>query len=213
MVAKEFDESLRNIVQMDYGLVLISHAVDKTFKDEQGKEFNQIVPTLGSKPRNIVSRLCDIIGYSRAIQEDNGTTSTKLFMRGTPRYVAGSRFKYTPDYIDFTYNDLVKAISDAIDKQMEEDGSEYFTNERSNLYTNTTEELDFDELVNTFNNLVNQLISETEDETFKSYWQPRIVQITDKYLGKGQKVNQCSREQVEALDLIVTELKELIESK
>lgn len=213
MVAKEFDESLRNIVQMDYGLVLISHSVDKTFKDEQGQEFNQIVPTLGSKPRNIVSRLCDIIGYSRAIQEDNGTTSTKLFMRGTPRYVAGSRFKYTPDYINFTYNDLVKAISDAIDKQMEEDGSEYFTDERSNLYTDTTQELDFDELVDAFNGLIDILISKNDKETFESYWQPRIVQITDKYLGKGQKVNQCSREQVEALDLIVTELKELIESK
>jgi len=46
---------------MDYGLVLISHAVDKTFKDEQGQEFNQIVPTLGAKPRNIVSRMCKLV--------------------------------------------------------------------------------------------------------------------------------------------------------
>lgn len=213
MVAKEFDESLRSIVQMGYGLVLISHAVDKTFTDETGKEFNQIVPTLGSKPRNIVSRMCDIIGYSRAIQNEDGTTSTKLFMRGTPRYVAGSRFKYTPDYIDFTYNDLVKAIGDAIDKQMEEDGTEYFTDERTNLYTNVTQELDFDELVGTFNSIVNTLIENNDKEKFESYWQPRIVQITDKYLGKGQKVNQCSREQTEALDLIVTDLKELVASE
>jgi hypothetical protein len=215
MVAKEFDECLRSIVQMGYGLVLISHAVDKTFTDETGKEFNQIVPTLGSKPRNIVSRMCDIIGYSRGIQNEDGTTTTttKLFMRGTPRYIAGSRFKYTPDYIDFTYNDLVKAISDAIDKQMEEDGTEYFTDERTNLYTDTTQTLDFDELVETFNNIVNALIENTDKEKFQSYWQPRIVQITEKYLGKGQKVNQCSREQTEALDLIVTDLKELTQTK
>lgn len=210
LVAKEFDECLRSIVQMDYGLVLISHAVDKTFKDEQGQEFNQIVPTLGAKPRNIVSRMCDIIGYSRAVQDDAGVTSTKLFMRGTPRYVAGSRFKYTPDYIDFNYNSLVKAIGDAIDKQMEEDGTEYFTDERTNLYTAATQELDFDELVETFNSIVNSLIESVEENEFNSYWQPRIVQITDKYLGKGQKVNQCSREQTEALDLIVTDLKELV---
>ncbi len=213
MVAKEFDESLRSIVQMGYGLVLISHAVDKTFTDETGKEFNQIVPTLGSKPRNIVSRMCDIIGYSRAIQNEDGTTSTKLFMRGTPRYIAGSRFKYTPDYIDFTYNDLVKAIGDAIDKQMEEDGAEFFTDERTNVYAEVTQTLDFDELVATFNNLVNSIIENNDEEKFQSYWQPRIVQITDKYLGKGQKVNQCSREQTEALDLIVTDLKELIQTK
>ncbi len=198
---------------MDYGLVLISHAVDKTFKDEQGIEFNQIVPTLSSKPRNIVSRMCDIIGYSRAVQEESGITSTKLFMRGTPRYVAGSRFKYTPDYIDFTYNDLVKAIGEAIDKQMEEDGKEYFTDERSNLYATKTQELNFDDLVSEFNEMIDSIIKSSEEDSFKTYWQPRIIQITDKYLGKGQKVNQCSRDQVEALDLIVTDLKELIEEE
>lgn len=211
MVAKEYDECLRSIIQMDYGLVLISHSVDKTFKDEQGKEYNQIVPTLGNKPRAIVSRMCDIIGYSRSVQDEDGTTSTKLFMRGTPRYVAGSRFKYTPDYIDFNYESLVKSICDAIDKQMAEDGSQFFTDERNNLYKDTQDELDFDELIGTFNSIVNSLIENNTEENFKEYWQPRIVQITDKYLGKGMKVNQCSRDQVEALDLIVADLKELVE--
>lgn len=211
-VAKEYDECLRSIIQMDYGLVLISHAVDKTFKDEQGQEYNQIVPTLGNKPRAIVSRMCDIIGYSRSVQDEEGKTSTKLFMRGTPRYIAGSRFKYTPDYIDFNYQSLVDAIGMAIDKQMEEDGSEYFTDERSNLYKDTRAELDFDELLNSFNTIVNDLIMQKSNEEFKEYWQPRIVQITDRYLGKGMKVSQCSRDQVEALDLIVTDLKELIRS-
>ena len=212
LVAKEYDECLRSIIQMDYGLVLISHSVDKTFKDEQGQEYNQIVPTLGNKPRAIVSRMCDIIGYSRSVQDEEGKTSTKLFMRGTPRYIAGSRFKYTPDYIDFNYQSLVDAIGMAIDKQMEEDGSEYFTDERSNLYKDTRAELDFDELLNSFNTIVNDLIMQKSNEEFKEYWQPRIVQIIDRYLGKGMKVSQCSRDQVEALDLIVTDLKELIKS-
>lgn len=212
LVAKEYDECLRSIIQMDYGLVLISHSVDKTFKDEQGQEYNQIVPTLGNKPRAIVSRMCDIIGYSRSIQDKEGKTSTKLFMRGTPRYVAGSRFKYTPDFIDFNYESLVEAIGTAIDKQMEEDGSEYFTDERTNLYKDTRTELDFDELLRSFNDIVNDLIMQKSSEEFKEYWQPRIVQITDRFLGKGMKVSQCSRDQVEALDLIVTDLKELVKS-
>lgn len=212
MVAKEYDECLRSIVQMDYGLVLISHAVDKTFKDEQNNEYNQIVPTLGNKPRNIVSRMCDIIGYSRSVQNQDGTTATKLFMRGTPRYVAGSRFKYTPDYIDFSYKELVKAIGDAIDQQMAEEGAEYFTEERNNLYQNTMQELDFDELMTKFHGMINQVAEKATEEEFATYWQPRIVQITDKYLGKGMKVTQCSRDQVEALDLIVTDLEDLIKT-
>lgn len=211
MAAKEYDEAFRTILQLNYGLVLISHAVDKTFKDQNGQEYNQIVPTLDSKPRNVVSRMADIIGYSRAVDLPEGGTATKLFMRGTPRYIAGSRFKYTPDVIDFTYQNLVDAICDAIDRQAAEEGVENFTSERSNLYT-ASKELDFDELMLTFNTTIQNLAVNSEEETFKTYWQPRITQIIEKYLGKGMKVSQCSREQTEALDLIVSEVKELIKT-
>lgn len=209
MVGKEFDECLRSIVQMDYGLVLISHATDKVFTDESGQEYNKIVPTLDKRATNIVSRMADIIGYSRAVSDEEGNDSVKLFMRGTPRYMAGSRFKYTPDYIDFNYDNLVNAIADAIDEQSKEDGKEFYTNDRNNLYTDTSVELDFDQLMDEFNAIVNGIIEQYPEEEFKSYWQPRIVQITDKYLGRGQKVSQCSREQTEALSLIVDDLKEL----
>lgn len=209
LLAKEFDECLRSIVQMDYGLVLISHAVDKTFKDEQGQEYSKIVPTLGSKPRNIVSRMCDIIGYSRVVQNQDGTNSTKLFLRGTPRYVAGSRFKYTPDYIDFTYNNLVDAIGDAIDRQMQEDGEQYFTDEKQNLYKAAVTPLNFDALLDEFNSIIDGLIAKDEAK-FGEYWAPRVTEIVERYLGKGIKVNDCSREQVEALDLILSDLKDLL---
>ena len=212
LAAKEFDDCLRSIVQMNYGLVLISHSVDKTFKDQNGVEYNQIVPTLDSKPRNVVSRMCDIIGYSRSVTLEDGTNATKLFMRGTPRYIAGSCFKYTPDYIDFTYNDLVNAIRDAIDKQMAEIGTEYFTEQRENVHVESAE-LDFDALTIAFNDIITELMTTTEDDDFRTYWQPRITQIIEKYLGKGMKVSQCSREQTEALDLIVTELRDLIQTK
>ena len=209
MAAKEFDDCLRSILQMNNGLVLISHSVDKTFKDQNGNEYNQIVPTLDNKPRNIVNRMADIIGYSRTVDLPEGGTATKLFMRGTPRYVAGSRFKYTPDVIDFTYQNLVDAICDAIDKQAAEEGSEHFTTNDANLYT-ASKELDFDELMMQFNTMIQDLSINSEEETFKTYWQPRITQIIESYLGKGMKVSQCSREQTEALDLIVTAIRDLI---
>ena len=220
LVGKEFDECLRQIVKLNYGLVLISHASDKTFTDESGREYNQIVPTLGARPRNIVSRLCDIIGYSRAVQDATGAITTKLFMRGTPRYMAGSRFKYTPDYIDFDYGSLVKAIGEAIDKQMEEDGEKYFIDSNKNIYASTVSvELDFDDLMSQFTDIIANIPGssdpkgETEDGIkFREYWQPRISQIIEKYLGKNRKIKDASRDQAEAIDLIVTDLKELIKA-
>lgn len=130
-------------------------------------------------------------------------------MRGTPRYEAGSRFKYTPEVIDFSYENLVNAIATAIDKQAEEDGAQYFTDTRNNAYEDTTKDLDFDDLMKKCNELIKKLIDNNSEEKFKDYYQPRIVQITDRYLGRGQKMSQCSREQVEALSLIYDDLKAL----
>ena len=213
MVSKEFDDNLRSIVQMDYGLVMISHSIDKTFTDEQGKEFNRIVPTLDRRAKNIVSRMVDIYGYARGVTEADGTNVTKLFLRGTPRFEAGSRFKYTPDYIDFSYQNLVEAVSEAIDKQMAEDGKEYFTDKKQNLYIDTSKELDFDELMSEFNDIIQGIIGTASDEEMQTYWQPRITSITDKHLGRGHKVGNMSREQTEALSLIIEDMKDLVKSK
>ena len=213
MVSKEFDDNLRSIVQMDYGLVMISHSIDKTFTDEPGKEFNRIVPTLDRRAKNIVSRMVDIYGYARGVTEADGTNVTKLFLRGTPRFEAGSRFKYTPDYIDFSYQNLVEAVSEAIDKQMAEDGKEYFTDKKQNLYIDTSKELDFDELMSEFNDIIQGIIGTASDEEMQTYWQPRITSITDKHLGRGHKVGNMSREQTEALSLIVEDMKDLVKSK
>lgn len=213
LVAQEFDECLRSIVQMNYGLVLISHATDKTFKDENGSEYNKIVPTLDKRATNIVSRMTDIIGYSRAVTDDKGVESVKLFMRGTQRYMAGSRFKYTPDYINFNYDNLVKAIADAIDKQAATEGEEFFTNESKNLYEDTTKELNFDDLMEEFQTIVSNLMSSTDEEEFQKYWQPRLTETIEKYLGKGNKISNCNRTQVEAVSLIVSDLEELVKNK
>ena len=116
--------------------------------------------------------------------------------------------------------DLVKAIGDAIDKQSAEDGTEYFTDTRNNLYIDTTSTLDFDTLINEFNTIINNIPGSadktgetTEGKEFVSYWMPRITEIVEKYLGKGKKISQCSRDQVEAVDLIVTDIQDLVKYK
>ena len=63
--------------------------------------------------------------------------------------------------------------------------------------------------MNTFNQFIQDLIKNNTEEEMETYWQPRIIQITDKYLGRGNKVTNCSREQVEALSLIIDDLKEI----
>lgn len=203
LTGKEFDSKLRQIVQMGYGLVLISHSTDKQFKDESGVEFNKIVPTLGNKARLICSRLCDIIAYSRVVETAEGN-KTMLFMRGTPRFEAGSRFKYTPDYIEFNYPSLVNAIGDAIDKQSAEDGDAFITNERSAI-NDFSPEIDFDTVMGEFNSIVGELMAKDA-----AFYAPRITEIVEKQLGKGGKVGDCTRDQAEIIDIIVYDIKGLV---
>ena len=200
---KEFDQKLRQIIQMGYGLVLISHSQDKVFKNEDGSEYNKIIPTLPNKARLVCSRMCDIIGYSRIVDTDDGA-KTYLFIRGTQRFDAGSRFKYTPDKIEFNYKNLVNAIGDAIEKQATEDGDEYITDKRENLYIEAETPADFDDVMNEFKTIVSKMIEKNIE-----YYGPRITEIVDRHLGKGKKVADCSRDQVMLLEIIVSELKEL----
>lgn len=202
MVGSEFDESIRKILQLNYGLILISHATDKNFKDANGNEYQQIVPTLDKRGRLICERTCDIIGYSATVNTDNGVR-TRLYMRGTPRYVAGSRFKYVPEYIDFSYDNLVTAIADAIDKQAQDTNGQYITDQATQVVTKEVV-YDFNSLKQQFQDLVGELMTANQSNSTK------ITAIVDKYLGKGKKVNECTEEQAEQIDLIVHDLKLLI---
>ncbi len=202
MVGTEFDESIRRILQLNYGLVLISHAKDKTFKDTNGEEYTQVVPTLDNRGRLICERTCDIIGYSCTVDTEEGK-KTRLFMRETPRYMAGSRFKYTPDYIDFSYENLVNAIAEAIDKQAAENNGQFVTDEATQVVSQDVE-YDFEKLTKQFQDLVGTLMTANQSNSSK------ITAVVEKYLGKGKKVSDCNIDQAEQIDLIVHDLEMLV---
>ena len=201
-LSKEFDSKLRSIVQQDFGVVLISHSTDKAFKDENGIEYNKIIPTLPAKARLIASRMCDIIGYSRSVNTDTGT-KTMLFLRGTERYEAGSRFKYTPDAIEFNHDNLVNAIQGAVKKQAQEDQIES-SQMKDNINTKNLTALDFEDLLLQFNSIAARLASANSEKNI-----PKITDIVEKYLGIGKKVNDMSKGQADLLDMILYDLKEL----
>lgn len=200
----EFDEQLRKILQMNYGLVIISHDKDKTMKDEQGKEYNQLIPTMDNRARLVCERTCDIIGYAREVDTEGGGKETRLFMRGTPRYIAGSRFRHTPDSIPFNYDALVNAIAEAVEAEADSDPS-YVTNESKSteIYADAPE-LNFKELMAEFKSLVETLMQKNQSNGIK------ITQIVEKHLGKGKKATDCTESNAPQLDLIIYDLKNLL---
>lgn len=203
-VKKELEETFRTITQYGYALFFISHAKDKTFKREDGTEYNQIVPTLSTSYNEIIKDMADIYAYAHQVRNENGEVSVKLTLRSMDGSAdTGCRFKYITPEIDFTYQALVNALNAAIDKEAQITNNQFVTDEKHNV--GTPDELNFDELMAEFNQLISSIGSAKME-----YYAPRIVEITNKYLGKGKKVASITRDQAEQLSLIVFDLKELL---
>lgn len=124
MVANEFQEALREITMLGFGLILICHSkeVASGMTDGDGNAVMSIQPSLTKRPMEICNALCDIIGCINTEFED-GKAVRYLYTRQTPTIFAGSRYKYLAPRIKFGYQELVDAIADAIDKAAELDGA------------------------------------------------------------------------------------------
>lgn len=200
-VKKEFEEVFRTITQLGYAVVFISHSKDKVFKNKNGVEYNQIVPTCPTSYNNIAKDAADIYAYAEKYTE-NGEAKVRLVLRSPDNSAeTGCRFKYITPVIDFTYNNLVKALNEAIDKEAELSNNQFVTDERETTAIKT--EYDYEGLMAEFKELVGSLMNENPE-----YYSPRITQIVDKYLGRGKKVAEATIDQAELISLINTEIKD-----
>ncbi len=66
LVKNEWHRVLTRLASLPYGLILISHAVDKTIETRTG-EYTKTTPSLPDRARNVVLGLVDIILYGDSI--------------------------------------------------------------------------------------------------------------------------------------------------
>jgi hypothetical protein len=141
--------------------------------------------------------MVDIMGY---INIDNG--QRKLILRSADDSVdCKSRFKMIAPEIVFGYDELVNALNEAIDKEASLTNGEFVTDESFKAPEIT--EYDYDALMEEFQTLAGGLME--RDSATNG---PKITQIIDKYLGKGKKIAEATRDQAEFIYLIVNEIKE-----
>ena len=198
---KEFEDVFRGLTMMGYAVVFISHSKTGTDKDQTGKEFGYTKPTTQSSALQIIENMADIYCYARCYLDSNGEEKRVLTLRSPTGsgISCGSRFKYISPEIPLSYEALTKALTDAIDKEAQEHGNKFVTNDRE--ITPTVKEYDFDALMTQFESTVGDLMSKDQP-----YYAPRITQIIEKYLGKGKKMSGVTRDQAELVYLVVTEI-------
>ena len=197
---REFEDVFRTLAQLGYAILFISHDKEITIKPENGIEYQQIRSSMQTSALKIVENMSDIIAYAHPVIRE-GQPRRILTLRSADNSIrCGCRFKYMVPEIDFSYDNLVKALNDAIDKEAAETGGKFITEER--IAAIETPTYDYDALMNEFATIAGELMNKEP-----TYYQPRITQIVEKYLGKGKKVADTTRDQAEFLYLIVTEIK------
>ena len=195
LLKKEFEEVFRSIAQLGYAVYFIAHYKEGSFKKSDGSEFSIIRPSVSDTYNRIIENMADIYGYMYADRSQDGSVT------------CGCRFKHMVEEVPANYDALVKALNDAIDAAAKEKGAEFVTNEKNEF---KIEELDFDTVKAKFEEIVTKIITSHTEKEMEEVWTPKITQITEKYLGKGKKASQCTRDQVEMLNLIVIDLEDLI---
>lgn len=207
LIKKEFDTKLRKIVQMGYGLILISHAAIKV--DEDTKITNA-APTLAKTPKLICTRLVDVYAYVSEEINEGGEKVRVIHLRGTPEFEAGSRFKYITDTIPLSYKALKGAIGDAIKQLEEEDGEEYVTDTFKNNYE-VKETPEFEQTISDINSIIGELLEKASvnGEQAVLIERERIALLIEDVLGKGRKLSLMTEDQIELAVVIKDKLETL----
>ena len=194
-VDKIFNEFLLSITRLGYGLALIGHAKTQSKLAKKGNnevESDYTIPSLARRGYQIVAAMVDNIFYITMDEDEDGNQVRVIKTRATNEYFAGSRFKYLPETILLDADVLKEEMQKAVDKE------ENTTEEKKDLFIKETK-IDFEE--------VKEKLTEIVTEVFVPNDKMQVVQkIVEKHLGIGNRVNDATEEQADALQLIYDEL-------
>lgn len=204
-VKSEFEASLRRITMMGYGLILIAHQeIRKETVDGDDIEFYS--PALNKRCYEICNRLVDVIGYIAVEWDNEGNSERWLYTRQTPRVVAGSRYKYLPPKIKFGYQELVDAIGQAIDASAEKDGAVVVEKHEEVI----EEQLDYNALRAEAQDLWMKMVGSGDNANEEMA--KRIMKRVEMIFGHPMKISEISEDQVDLLQLVVLDMRDLAKS-
>lgn len=198
---KEFEACLRKITQLGFGLVIIAHVDKRVEKRADDDEVEILGPAIPKRAYEIVNQLVDIIGYIDVTWDEEGNSERWLYTRKTPTVMAGSRFKYLAPKIKFGYNELVSAISDAIDKSEKLDGAVVV----DTIEQVIEEKLDYKAIREEASMLWKTLVERDPENA------PIILKKVEMIFGRPMKLSEITEDQVDLFNLVVLDMKDMLE--
>ena len=199
---KEFETSIRRITQLGYGVVLIAHSASRVEKTADGSDIEIISPDLPKRAAEVCNGIVDIIGYIGNEWKD-GERKRWLYTRETPTLFAGSRFKYMPDKIPFSYEALVNAIADAIEMAEKQDGAIV----ADSVKMKTEESLDFATVRARAQKLWAELVGTGDNANAEMA--TAILKKIEMTMGRRMKLSEFTEDEVDLLNLVVLDMENM----
>lgn len=195
-LSKEFDNALRKITMMGYGLIMTCHL--KESSDENG-EITGYKPDLNNRCLKIVNGLVDIIGVITQTWDEHSESHRWIQTRSTPTIVAGSRYKYLAPRIPFGYNEFLEALGQAIDREQENGAVVTDT-----APIDTFEKLDYKAIRAEASELWTVLVERDPDNA------PIILKKVEMIFGRPMKLSEITEDQVDLFNLVVLDMRDML---
>lgn len=122
----EISRYVKKLTNSGYTVIFIGHDDTRTLKDDKGEEYQKIYPRGDKRSIDIIADICDIIAFAQPCSNNakGEEVRSTLFLKGTPAFLAGSRFDYiTPVIEEWNIEKLEKAITDAIEAEEKASGT------------------------------------------------------------------------------------------
>ena len=149
-------------------------------------------------------RLVDIIAYIDVSYDENGQAVRSFVTRRTPTIMAGSRLPYLDAVIPFSYESLVDAIGRAIDRQQEIDGAKVVDTANAQVES----KLDYNALMAEASALWKQIVvidGEVNEDAAR-----RVQKRVEMIFGRIVKISEITEDQVDLLNLVVMDMRDLV---
>lgn len=200
-LATEWETELLKVIGSGFCIVFILH----TMEDEGGKNY-----PVGDPKRMlpIIINHSEVIGYVKGngVNPDTGRPiHSSLMLADTDEWFARTRNEYFDSVIeDFTADNVIKAYYNAIDRQEKSEGiTSISRQERDKMFE--VKKRDFDELMDE--------IQDVGQQVAEKYGREKLTEIVEAVLGKGALVSNCTPKQQEGVEVILSDMKDLLNEK
>lgn len=213
MLREEFEKTFRQLSKLGYAIVFIAHSKSKVtdVTDKEGNKLEQVSPNLPASCAEAVNGLVDVIAYLGIEYDENRNSTRYLYLRETPTIFAGSRYRYITPRIPLSYDNLVKAVADAMEKEAAETGTSFITEEELNRHEEQIAKRTFTDVMTEAKQIwVSYLESATSTEEKDNRLNTMQVVISRIFGNNNFKLSQAIPQQQDLVELFISEMRDMM---